>query len=120
MWRSPEAIRDKSLMFTKEADMYSAGIVTAEILTRLEPYEEERNNMIVSGNSSYLVNIQLGISASTPAAATAGIICCLNYKRQGTACGQIGLQKGINGVVQGLYILKQEYSRNTLSMFYLR
>lgn len=54
MWKSPEALRDKSLMFTKEADMYSAGIVTAEILTRLEPYEEERNNMMASGNSFIL------------------------------------------------------------------
>lgn len=36
-------------MATKESDIYSAGIVLTEIVTRMEPYELERNNLSIAG-----------------------------------------------------------------------
>lgn len=50
LWASPEAIRsDGTTMATKESDIYSAGIVLTEIVTRMEPYELERNNLSIEG-----------------------------------------------------------------------
>ncbi|XP_071824876.1 atrial natriuretic peptide receptor 1-like isoform X7 [Apostichopus japonicus] len=49
LWASPEAIRSEgTTMATKESDIYSAGIVLTEIVTRMEPYELERNNLSIA------------------------------------------------------------------------
>ena len=36
---------------TKEGDIYSAGIIIQEIMTRSEPYQSERSQMDIEGNS---------------------------------------------------------------------
>ena len=50
LWSAPEYLRQPDLVPSKEGDIYSAGIIVQEILTRSVPFENERSHMDIAGN----------------------------------------------------------------------
>ena len=49
MWLAPEYLRDNDHPRSKEGDIYSAGIIMQEIMTRSGPFENEKLHMSVQG-----------------------------------------------------------------------
>ncbi|XP_072028687.1 atrial natriuretic peptide receptor 1-like [Amphiura filiformis] len=45
LWLAPEFLRKPDLPMTKEGDIYSAGIIIQEIMTRSEPFHSERSQI---------------------------------------------------------------------------
>ena len=53
LWRAPEMLRDDEKLPAREGDIYSAGIVIYEILTRNMPFEHKSLN--TEGRMVYLI-----------------------------------------------------------------
>ena len=49
LWRAPEVLRNSNVDPTREGDIYSAGIVMYEIITRNGPFENERLDIGTDG-----------------------------------------------------------------------
>ena len=54
MWLAPEYLRNSDCPRSKEGDIYSAGIIMQEIMTRSGPFENERLHMRVEGEMAVL------------------------------------------------------------------
>ena len=52
LWKAPEHLRQPDLKPTKEGDIYGAGIIMQEIVTRGLPFNAERQKMEVEGKYS--------------------------------------------------------------------
>ena len=53
LWKAPEQLRQPELKPTKEGDVYGAGIIMQEIVTRGLPFDTERQKMEVKGTLKY-------------------------------------------------------------------